>query len=413
MKVAYLTSRYPALSHTFVLREVLGLRARGVEVGTFSVRRAAAADTLGTQAAAEAAQTRWLVPVPWSQWLRAIAWAATTRPGRLGRTFFLAARQPVGLRQRLLWLCYFLEAVLLAWWLVRDGFQHLHCHFGNSGASTGMLAAEVAGLPFSMTCHGSELREPLRLALAQKVARAAFVVCVSWHGKAQLMLLCPPAHWSKLHVVRCGLALPEAAAPPVAQCDPPRVLCVGRLSAEKGHRVLLDALALLRMRQVNVSCVLVGEGPLRTDLEARSAALTLDGGVSFVGGLSVEQVFECYRAADVVVLASFSEGVPVVLIEALALGRPVVATSVGGVPELVRHRDTGLLVPPGNAAALADALQWVLAHPREAANLAANGRRWVQQEFAPDRALDQLVRLLESSVGCPKSPRAYAQATPA
>ncbi|MEW6251303.1 MAG: glycosyltransferase family 4 protein, partial [Planctomycetota bacterium] len=302
--------------------------------------------------------------------------------------------------------------LLLAWWLVQEGFEHLHCHFGNSGASTGMLAAELAGMPFSFTCHGSELRAPERHFLAEKIARAAFVACVSWYGRAQLMLLCPPEHWPKLHVVRCGL--PPLDAPTRRRAGVrPRVLCVGRLSAEKGHQVLFQALSALRARGVDLDCTLVGDGPQRAALMAESTALGLSDRVRFAGGLELDQVLEHYGQADVLVLSSLSEGVPVVLMEAMALGCPVVATSVGGVPELVRNRETGLLVPPGNPRELADALQWVLDHPDDAQQVAAEAARRVRKEFALSSTTGALIRLFEGSRSCAKPCPAVAEPVPA
>lgn len=387
LRIAYVVSRYPAVSHTFVLREVQALRRRGLEVATFSVRRATRADVLGLEAEQEAATTRWLVPPRLREWAAATAWAAA-RPRRVHDGLRWVARQAdgsVGTARR---LAYLAEAVVLARWVEREGYQHLHCHFGNAGSTTAMLAAALAGVPFSFTVHGSELNEPLRHLLAEKVERAAFVACVSWYGRAQLMMLSPDEHWAKLHVVRCGLAGVPARPGPGADAEAhgsprlPEVLCVARLSTEKGHRVLLESIALLRDRGVPVRCTIVGDGPLRAELEAYAAGrLNLGERVTFTGALPVGDVLARYGDADAVVLSSFSEGVPVVLIEALAQGRSVVATAVGGVPELVRHRETGLLVPPGNAAALADAVRWVLEHPVEAAELGLAGATLVQREF--------------------------------
>lgn len=210
MKVAYVCSRYPAVSHTFIYREIAALRRRGVEVGTFSIRRPAAADLLDPEARQEAATTRVLVPCSAGTLLRSMGWVWTTRFRRAARVL----RQAVGrgnhnMAERLLGLGYYLEAMVLSRWLVTEGFDHVHCHFGNSGAHPAMMAAELAGLSFSMTCHGSELLDPRRHRLADKVARAAFVACVSKYGKAQLMLHCPPREWPKLQVVHCGLSFDE------------------------------------------------------------------------------------------------------------------------------------------------------------------------------------------------------------
>jgi colanic acid/amylovoran biosynthesis glycosyltransferase len=393
MKIAYLVSKYPAVSHTFILREVTALRARGVEVGTFSVRRPDSGDILGSQAAEEASRTRWLVPVPILAWPKALLWAFVTRPVLTCRRLLRAVFQrEMSLRQRWQWLLYFAEAVLLAHWLRKGKFQHLHCHFGNSGASTGMLAAALAGMPFSITCHGSELLDPLRHRLAQKVAQASFVACVSQHAKAQLMLTCPPEHWAKLHVVRCAPppCQPYSRRPP---SDTDGILCVGRLSPEKGHVLLLEALAMLARNGRQVCCTLVGDGPMRPVIQERIARLGLGDSVLLAGALPVEEVLALDSRARVVVLASLTEGVPVVLMEAMACGCPVVATRVGGVSELVLDGVTGRLVPPGDPEALVEAIGWVLDNPAKALTLAERARAFVAREFREDLAIQTLIDL--------------------
>jgi glycosyltransferase involved in cell wall biosynthesis len=298
--------------------------------------------------------------------------------------------------QRLKWLCYFGEAVLLARWLVTREFTHLHCHFGNSGASTGMLAAQLADIPFSMTCHGSELENIDGHRLPQKVKQAAFVACVSEYGKTKLTAVTPASEWSKLYIVRCGLhEFPVPSRPPAN--DVPRILCVGRLAPEKGHHVLLDALATLRTKGVDFACTLIGDGPRRAALESRVDALRLRSAVTLTGSRKPEEVARAYAGANVVVLASFSEGVPVVLMEAMAHARPVVATRVGGVPELVRDGLTGVLVESGDAEGLADALQRILSDPEWAADLAEKAARHVRSEFNLEASVDRLIELFDSA----------------
>ena len=392
MKIAYLVSRYPAVSHTFILREVQALRACGLMIETFSVRRSGVTEVLGLEAQTEAARTRALLPLHLKTLLRALLWAVSTRPRLTCQTLAEALALP-GLTagQHLKWLCYFVEALVLACWLARAQCTHLHCHFGNSGASTGMLAARLARLPFSLTCHGSELLQPRRHQLAEKVARASFVACVSHYGRAQLMLTAAPEHWSKLHVVRCGL--PRMRLDGDHGVSRRGILCVGRLAPEKGHLVLLDALAALRRRGAAFDCTLVGDGPLHAEIRARIAALGMDDCVRLLGALPVEKVLELYRSAAVVVLASLSEGVPVVLMEAMAAGCPIVATRVGGVPELVQHGVTGLLVAPGDVRELAEALRQVLEDPELGRRLATAAERSVWCEFRLDASVSQLMQL--------------------
>lgn len=397
MKIAYLTSRYPAVSHTFIAREVSAVRSRGVEVGTFSVRRATADDIRGPEAREEARHTRWLVPPAIRAIVAALLWAGLTRPLRTTRLLAIAVlRRGEPLSHRAKWLGYSLEAILLAHWLAAESYEHLHCHFGNSGSSTGWLAARLAGIPFSITCHGSELNESSRHRLAEKAAEAAFVACVSRHGKSQLMLVCRPDDWHKLHVIHCGVPMPSPSSAPTARRN--EILCVARLSPEKGHLVLIDALAQLRQRSIHFHCTLVGDGPMRSAVEAAIHARSLVNYVTLTGSLPPDEVAARMRSASVVVLPSFTEGIPVVLMEALSHRRPVVATRVGGVAELVEHGRCGLLVSPGDPDELANALVRTLQDRAWAASLAEKGFARVRDKFCPRRSADHLMALFAEAI---------------
>ncbi len=278
----------------------------------------------------------------------------------------------------------------------RSGAARLHVHFANSGATVGMLAAHLLGLPFSMTLHGiSETDYPAGLLLGRKVARAQFVACASWFMRAQAMRFSDPADWPKLHVVRCGFdpaALPSFAETP-GPARPLRFICVGRLSSEKGQRGLLEAFRALRERGVAAELEFVGDGPERAALEASAAALGQGGAVTFAGALPEERTLARIAQADVLVLPSFMEGLPMVLIEAMALGKPVIASAVAGIPELVAHRENGLLVRASDWAALADAMAELATDHALRERLGAAGAGIVAREFAIGHAVAPLARL--------------------
>ena len=397
MKVAYLASRYPAVSHTFILREIFALRGLGIDIDTFSVRRAAPSDILGDDATREFATTRWLVPPHPARYLAAFFRAVATRPRRTLQVFRLALACNAGsFGQRLKWMFYFVEAVQLARWLEAGRHDRLHCHFGNNGASTAMLAARLANIPFSMTCHGSELNEPERYSLAEKVQASAFTVCVSEFGRSILEGICPEDQRSKLHVVRCGLEPDTVNRVERTKNDLHQILSVGRLSPEKAQGTLLDALARLRDADVKFHCTLVGEGPMRAQLEARAAELKLDAHLTLTGALAPDRVVEHYGKADVVVLSSISEGVPIVLMEAMSHALPVVATEVGGVPELVDNGRTGLLVPPEDPAALAEALRRILDDPDRATEMGREGAKTIVESFNATTSAAQLEKLFRA-----------------
>jgi len=397
MKIAYITSLYPAVSHTFILNEILALRRLGVEIGTFSINRAELKDTLGSIAESERLTTRSLLPLPVADLSRAMLWGLSHRPGMTARMLLQNVAKGGGLKSKLKWLAYTLEGILLAHWLVLGHFDHLHCHFGNSGSNTAQIAARLAAIPFSITCHGSELNDPYGFRLPEKVREAAFTVCVSKFGRARLMHVCSRQDWPKLHVVRCGQARSEPDDFSSASVGAPEILCVGRLSAEKGHYVLLDAFEQLQNRNIEASLTIVGDGPMRDELESRSRQLPFPGSIRFTGSLEPSKVAEYFSRSFFVVLASFSEGVPVVLIEAFAHGRPVVATRVGGVPELVEDGASGYVVSPGDATELADAMAKMLSDPARAGRMGKIGAKRVQEAFSDLTSAQQLRDLFQQA----------------
>jgi glycosyltransferase involved in cell wall biosynthesis len=397
MKVAYVTSLYPAVSHTFILNEVLALRRLGLEIGCFSVNRPSERDILGAEAAREAAATRSILPLPPGQTLKAVAWCLGRRLPALTGVLKRVLPKGGGLKARLKWTAYLLEGILLAYWLSKDGYGHLHCHFGNSGSNAAQIAAQIAGIPFSITCHGSELNDPYGFRLPQKARDAAFIACVSKFGRARLMHVCDRRDWEKFKIVRCGLA-PSAPDPYPGISDAPAdILCVGRLSPEKGHFILFDAFEALQRKGLAARLTIVGDGPLRRELEERAASLPKPENVAFTGSLEPRLVAERIRASSLVVLASFSEGVPVVLMEAFQHGRPAVATRVGGIPELVDQGESGLVVSPGDSGELAEAIEKIMANPLLAENMGKKGSEKILGEFNEAFSAQKLKTLFEAA----------------
>ncbi len=343
MKIAYLVSLYPAVSHTFILNEIRALRRIGVQIGTFSIRKPLASDILGPEAQAEALRTRSILPTRAPLVLRSLLWCLRSNPAALARTLLDDVLSGEGAKEKARWLAYTLEGIILARWLREEGFEHLHCHFGNSASSSAMIAAKLARLTYSVSCHGSELNEPRRFRLADKLKSAAFMACVSKFRRARLMLVSPREDWDKLRVVRCGapgLATEEtrhgigdtsiagdtSSAGDAGDETGAGILCVGRLSQEKGHHVLLDAFDTVLASRPDASLTIVGDGPLRKELEARAKELKTPSALQFTGSLPPHEVANLYRRCSVVALASFSEGVPLVLMEAFSHTKPVVAT---------------------------------------------------------------------------------------
>jgi colanic acid/amylovoran biosynthesis glycosyltransferase len=414
MRIAYLASRYPAVSHTFIQREIAGLRELGVTIDTFAIRRAQPDEVLSRADEAEARGTYALLPVRVTHLLRAHLRALVRHPRGYRATLREALRlAPRGARGALWQAFYFGEAVLLWDRLRRRRIPHVHAHFANVASDVALLATylgrEAGDGPrsWSLTMHGStEFYDVPGYRLAEKARTAAFVACVSDFTRSQMMLFLEEEHWPKLALVRCGVD-PERFAPGVvAGGEAPggsggagsvRVLAVGRLVGGKGFALLVDAVHALVARGRDVALTVVGDGPSREHLHAQAARLGLGDRVEWVGALGQDEIREAYARADVFCLPSFAEGVPVVLMEAMAMEVPVVATRIAGIPELIEEGESGLLVTPARADELADAIGRLVDDPALRARLGAAGRRAVLEGYDLGRWTAALRELFETA----------------
>ncbi|WP_299648861.1 glycosyltransferase family 4 protein [uncultured Tateyamaria sp.] len=382
-RVAYLTSLYPAASHTFILREVTALRDLGFEVVTCSVRRPGPTHLIGPEEEAAHDSTFYVIeagknPV---RMLQAIA-GGLASPARFLKALKLARRTaPPGLKGALKQLAYFAEGLVLSRHLHAQGVQHLHTHFADPPAHVAMLTAALSGIPFSYTLHGpAEIYEPNTWCLREKTAEATFVACISHFCRSQAMYFSDPAHWDKLHIIHCGV-IPERyeSDPPKSKAPGTNLVFVGRLTPIKGLRVLIEAFAAAHATRPDLTLTLVGDGDDRAHLEAMAAPL--GDAVQFLGFQSQQGVADALAAADALVLPSFAEGLPVVLMEALAAGKPVICTQLAGVGELVEDGVSGFIVPASDAEALTARIHDMAEDPARRAEMGARGREKVRAEF--------------------------------
>jgi colanic acid/amylovoran biosynthesis glycosyltransferase len=367
-RLAYLLSRYPAVSHTFFLNEVLGLRARGLHIETVSINPPdRPLDALPANEAAEAEATLYLKGGSRLASIVKLLAIIFSHPAALVRGLFAVARVPdLTLVHRFFWLFYLAEALLLGRWMRARNLPHLHVHFGGAVASVGMLTAAAWRIPWSLTIHGpEELLNTHSYHLREKVASASFVFCISDFCRSQLCALTPPEQWRKFEVVRLGVnpvTLTPISRSSISGVTVPgertyELVSVGRLVPAKGQLILLDAVRILRNRQVHLHLTLIGTGPEKEDLDQYVVTNHLEDAVTFTGALDHAHTLAYVRRAEIFALPSFAEGIPVALMEAMSLGLPCVSTYVAGIPELIRSGVDGLLVPPANAPALADALE--------------------------------------------------------
>lgn len=394
MRIAYLVSRYPAVSHTFIRREVAELRRKGADVQTFSVRRPERDELVTPADHKERSETWFILPVGALALIRIHLRALARWPGRYVRTLVEALRhRPAGTQAAVKALFHFAEAIRLAGELEARNITRLHNHFSNSGGNVGYLASRFLDIDWSLTLHGAaDFDGPMRMLLGEKIAGARFVACASQYAVSQAMRASTPEHWDKLFVSRCGIDMQTVMSLPREPDTErlPTLLCVGRLSPEKGHYGLLTAAALLREQGERFELHLAGDGPERGPIERRIAELELGDFCSLAGSLSEEQVIIELLRADVFVLPSLMEGLPVVLMEAMACQLPVIAPRLSGIPELVEHEQNGLLYAPGDWAELARLIRRLTSDPEERARLGVRARERVERVHDIRKAVQPL-----------------------
>lgn len=397
MRIAYLVNQYPKPSHSFIRREIAGVEARGHVVERYTIRRSSD-PCVDPADIAESGRTRVVLDGGALGLAVDVLALVLTRPVRTLRALREALDLSRGSRAGLAkHLAYFAEACRLARWLARSGAAHLHAHFGTNSTAVALLCHTLGGPPFSFTAHGTESFEaPREIGLKAKLRAARFAVAVCDYGRKELETLADPATSTPIHVVRCGVDDGFLAARPIAIPSAERLVCVARFSPEKGLFVLLDAFARVHAKRPSARLVLVGDGDLRGEIEARIARHGLADAVVLAGWCAGDRVREEIVASRALVLPSFAEGLPVVVLEALALGRPVVASAVCGIPEIVADGVDGFLVKPSDVEALANALERVLAaSPAELDALGAAGRERVRARHDARREAASLARRFE------------------
>jgi colanic acid/amylovoran biosynthesis glycosyltransferase len=360
VRIAYLVNEYPKVSHSFIRREIQALEGLGLEISRYTVRapKGPLPDPADRE---EAERTSVLLPSSTALLAPTLKTALVSPASFAGGLRAVASVTRLSDRSPAHHLAYFAEACALREHLQRDGSSHVHAHFGTNSATVAWLCSLIGGPPFSFTVHGPEEFDRAQgIALAAKMRAARFVVGISQYGRSQMLRLLPPDQWDKVKIVRCGLDSQLLNRTVTALPSTPRFICVARLSEQKGHMVLLEAARMLQQQGRHFELVLAGDGELRSSLEARIAEYGLGNQVRITGYISLDEVTRELESSRALVLPSFGEGLPVVIMEAFALGRPVISTYVAGIPELVRPGRNGWLVPAGSATELAHAMVEVI-----------------------------------------------------
>jgi colanic acid/amylovoran biosynthesis glycosyltransferase len=396
MRIAYLINQYPKVSHTFIRREIQALERKGVSVMRISIR-GWTEPLVDADDAAERKQTRYVLQGGALPLLLAFFRLLLRHPIRtlraLGLEFRMARHSERPLPVHLIYLA---EACQIFLWLKQANVTHLHAHFGTNAAEVAMLVSMLGGPPWSFTVHGpEEFDRAYQIGLPEKLRRAAFVVAISSYGRSQLYRLVPHSYWSKIHVVHCGLDRDFLNEVPTQVLPPRRLVCVGRICEQKGQLLLLEAARVLAAKGVDFELVLAGDGEMRSDAERFIALHQLSSKVRITGWITGAQVRDEILTARALVLPSFAEGLPVVIMEAMALQRPVISTYVGGIPELVEPNQHGWLVPAGDVVALAKAIQGCLSSGNEKlARMGQSGQRQVRLRHDAAHEANKFVALL-------------------
>jgi colanic acid/amylovoran biosynthesis glycosyltransferase len=381
--IAYLCSEYPAVSHTFIYREIDSLRKAGMTVHTASIRKPSNLEFMTAEEQKEAALTLMVLSTPLPLMLKAHLQSFLRKPSGYLRMAvestklcFKGPKSPVKAA------AYFVEAGILLEWMHRHKITHIHEHFANPTAIVAILMKTYGGMSYSISVHGPDIFYTVDSSmLPEKVLQASFIRCISHYCRSQIMRISEFKDWNKQHIVRCGVDPDLYSIRPDPGNSKPNILCVGRLVPAKGQHILLEACRQLKQKGVPFHLTIVGDGPDRHSLEDFATTNNMNACVTFTGLLGQDKVRVHYDKADLFVLASFAEGVPVVLMEAMAKEIPVISTRITGIPELIDHQHDGLLARPGDPDDLALQILTLLENPELREQIGKAGRRKVIEEY--------------------------------
>ena len=397
--LAYLVSQYPTVSMIWLIREVLQLRTMDFQIDVASINDPdrPSAD-LAADELSESKKTHYVLAQGVKGAVLAHVTALLTLPRAYLRGWTLVFHLgQLDIRRVFMNGIYFTEALMVGRWMKRIGHHHLHVHLGQQAATVGLFVKQVFGFGYSITVHGpDEFYDARGQYLTEKVIAADFIVCISHFARSQLMKLSPYENWGKLHVSRLGVD-PAVFSPRTTQRESGRefeIICVGRLVSAKGQHLLIDAVKVLTNRGRRVRLRIVGTGADGDSLKRQVQQLDLTAIVVFEGAVNPDRIHALYAQADCFCLPSFAEGIPVVLMEAMSMGIPCVTTHITGIPELIDHGESGLLVAPSDVIGLAANLAALMDDPDFAQRIAIAGRAKIMADYDLTRNVSALGALL-------------------
>ncbi len=401
MKIAYILNTYPQPSHSFIRRELHALERQGAEITRLAMR-AADVPLVDALDCAEAEKTHYVLRAGVLALFGAFLRVLITRPGATLAAVRQAWRMgAVSETGRLRHLIYLAEAAYVARHCAAEQIVHVHAHFGTNAAAVAMLAHMMGGPHYSFTVHGpEEFDAPRALSLGQKIAHSAFTVAISQFGRSQLCRWVDFAHWERIKVVHCGIEPARFTNPAPMPEAGLSLVAIGRFVEQKGQMVLIPALSQLVPRHPDLHLTLIGDGPMRADLESAVQRAGLGDAVTFTGWLDEAGVRAALAGSHALIMPSFAEGLPMVVMEAMAAARPVIATYITGTPELVQDGTTGWLVPAGDADKLASAVESLARlSPATRAKMGAAARARVLERHDVDHEAAKLAAHIREAAG--------------
>lgn len=385
--IAYIAQTFPALTQTFVYREVSELRAIGFKIITCAIWKPNLAQ-LSEESKQYVEESNYIFPIEWRKFFLAHIQIITKYPLRYISTFFFVlSRRGESFRNRLRTLYHFLEAVSLAPIMIDGGIDHIHAHFSINAATIAFVLSRLLNISFSFTAHNIFFSD--RLILKDKVTSAKFIVAISDYSKQFLLKLIPmDGIANKIHIVHCGLS-PEEFSPAdkIVKDDVPELLFVAQLEERKGAPFLIEACRLLSLQGFKFQCHIIGDGPQRAQLQKLISDYGIADQVKLLGALPQEDVRSFLESADIFILPCITadngdmDGIPVSLMEAMAMEIPVISTRVSGIPELINDGESGILVEQKDSAALCQAIGHLVSDPGLSDQLAFHGRQKIVEDF--------------------------------
>lgn len=401
MKVAYLINQYPKVSHSFIRREIIALEKLGLEISRYSIRPINQNDLVDNEDKQELAKTNVILKVRiWGLlynlilvfFLNPFGWLKT-----LSLTIKIGLKSHRGILRH---FAYFAEACVLWRSLKQEGITHIHAHFGTNSTAVAMLCHSLGNITYSFTVHGpEEFDQPFALSLTEKINQASFVIAISYYGQSQLYRWCSFDNWDKIHVVHCGVDPSFLDKPLQPICDTSQLVCVGRLCEQKGQLLLVKAVKILKDQGINFNLILVGDGEMRSPIEKLIREYNLENQIKITGWADSQQVQQYILESRGLILPSFAEGLPVVIMESLALARPVISTYVAGIPELVETDKSGWLIYAGCIESLTVAIKEILQMPLDKlTEMGINGQKKVQENHDINLETKKLAELIRRSI---------------